>query len=158
MLIILTPCESTYTLKLYCIWIQEAHGPHRSPEKPVHINEYIWGKFWLRIKMNYKICPVVQEEAIFKFRECTFAILLLSPNVKRWLKLAQWFWRRRFFKYVNVFSQFHNYLPFKRVEPFIWTNLNPLHPKMICAKFGWKWTSGSGEEDFISFYCIFAIS
>ena len=31
----------------------------------------------------YKIGPVVQEE-ILKFRERTFAILLLSPNVKRW--------------------------------------------------------------------------
>ena len=31
----------------------------------------------------YKIGPVVQEEEIFKFRESTFAILLLSPNVKR---------------------------------------------------------------------------
>ena len=26
-----------------------------------------------------------------------------------WLKLAQWFWRRSFFKFVNVFSQFRNY-------------------------------------------------
>ena len=31
----------------------------------------------------YKIGPVVQEEKIFKFRECTFANLLLSPNVKK---------------------------------------------------------------------------
>ena len=31
--------------------------------------------------------------------------------------------------------------------PFIWTNLNPLHPRMFCAKFGWNWPSGSGEED-----------
>ena len=31
----------------------------------------------------YNIGPVVQKETIFKFRECTFAILLLSPNVKR---------------------------------------------------------------------------
>ena len=31
---------------------------------------------------------------------------------------------------------------------FIWTNLNPLHPRMLCAKFGWNWPSGSGEEDF----------
>ena len=39
--------------------------------------------------------------------------------------------------------------PSKRVEPFIWTNLNPLHPRMLCAKFGWNWLSGhgSGEED-----------
>ena len=27
------------------------------------------------------------------------------------LKLAQWFWRRRFFNFVNIFSLFLNYLP-----------------------------------------------
>ena len=37
--------------------------------------------------------------------------------------------------------------PWKRAEPFIWTNLNPLHPRMLCAKFGWNWPSSSGEED-----------
>ena len=31
--------------------------------------------------------------------------------------------------------------------PFIWTNLNPLHPRMLCAKFGWNMPGGSGEED-----------
>ena len=31
----------------------------------------------------YKIGPVVQEEKIFKCCDCTFSILLLSPNVKR---------------------------------------------------------------------------
>ena len=37
--------------------------------------------------------------------------------------------------------------PWNRAIPFIWTNLNPLHPRMFCAKFGWNWPSGSGEED-----------
>ena len=37
--------------------------------------------------------------------------------------------------------------PWKSAEPFIWINMNPLHPRMLCAKFGWKWLSGSGEED-----------
>ena len=32
---------------------------------------------------------------------------------------------------------------------FIWTNLNPLHPRMLCAKFGWNWPSVSREEDFL---------
>ena len=41
---------------------------------------------------------------------------LISPSNKDalcqvWLKLAQWFWRRRFFNFVNVFSLFRNYLP-----------------------------------------------
>ena len=37
--------------------------------------------------------------------------------------------------------------PWKRVGPFIWINLNPYHTRMLCAKFGWNWPSGSGEED-----------
>ena len=32
----------------------------------------------------------------------------------------------------------------KRVWPFIWTNLNPIHPWLLSAKFGWNWTSESG--------------
>ena len=46
---------------------------------------------------------------------------------------------------------FHYFIiisPWKRVGPFIWTNLNPLHPRMHCVKFVWNWPSGSGEEDF----------
>ena len=31
--------------------------------------------------------------------------------------------------------------------PFIWRNLNPLHPRMHCAKFGWNWPSGYGEDE-----------
>ena len=31
----------------------------------------------------------------------------------------------------------------------LWTKLNPIHPRMLCAKFGWIWLSGQ---------CIFAIS
>ena len=41
---------------------------------------------------------------------------------------------------------------------FIWTNLNPLHPRMHCGRFGWNWSSGSWEEDFYICQCIFAIS
>ena len=44
----------------------------------------------------------------------------------------------------------------------IWTNLNPLHPRMICTKFEQNWTSGSGEEDFlknsVNFYIFVIIS
>ena len=45
------------------------------------------------------------------------------------------------------FHYFAIIAPWKRAGPFIWTNLNPLHPSMLCAKFGWNWPSGSGEED-----------
>ena len=40
-----------------------------------------------------------------------------------------------YFYYFTIIS------PLGRTWPFIWTNLNSLHPRMLCAKFG------SGEED-----------
>ena len=42
-----------------------------------------------------------------------------------------------YFRYFVIIS------PWKRAGPFIWINLNPLHPRMLCAKFVWKWLSGS---------------
>jgi hypothetical protein len=73
-----------------------------------------------------------------------------------WLKLVQWFWRRRFFFF--VFSVY--FYIFAIISPWKWpmvikrTNLNPLLPRMIWTKFGWNWPCGSGEEDF---FCIFSV-
>ena len=36
-----------------------------------------------------------------------------------------------------------------KVWPFRWTNLNPLLPRMLCAKYDCNWHSGSAEEDFL---------
>ena len=32
------------------------------------------------------------------------------------------------------------------IWPFIQTNLNSFHPKMLCTMFGWNWPTGSGED------------
>ena len=75
-----------------------------------------------------------------------------SPSFKDalcqvWLKLVQWF-LRRFFKISSMYFRYFVIIsPLKMAGPFIWTNLNPLHPRMLCAKFGWNWHSGSWEED-----------
>ena len=45
------------------------------------------------------------------------------------------------FRYFAIIS------PLGRAWPFIWTNLNPLYPGILCVKFSWNWPSGSGEED-----------
>jgi hypothetical protein len=37
--------------------------------------------------------------------------------------------------------------PLKRTWPFIRTKLNFLYPRIICFKFNWIWSAGSGEED-----------
>jgi hypothetical protein len=60
-----------------------------------------------------------------------------------WLKLAQWFWRRRLSIYIFVIIS-----PLKRTWLFIWTNLNFLHPRILCIKFNWIWPVGSREVFF----------
>ena len=50
---------------------------------------------------------------------------------------------------VNAFSLLHNYLPLEKGLAFHWTNLNPLHPVMLCAKFGWNCASGFGEHEYV---------
>ena len=65
-----------------------------------------------------------------------------------WSKLTHWFWTRRFFNFVNVFSRFCNNLLLEKGGA-IWRKLNPFHRRMHCAKFGRNWFSGSGEEDFL---------
>ena len=37
--------------------------------------------------------------------------------------------------------------PMKRMWSLMWTNWNPLHPRMICAKVGWNWPCVSGEKE-----------
>ena len=46
-----------------------------------------------------------------------------------WLKLAQWFWKRRFFNFVNVFSLFRNYLPLEKGGALPFNNLESTSPK-----------------------------
>ena len=65
------------------------------------------------------------------------------------LKLAQYFLRRRYFNFVNVFSLLRNYLPLEKCMAFILTNLNPHHLRMLCAKCGRNWPSGSWEDEIV---------
>ena len=46
--------------------------------------------------------------------------------------------------------------PWKRARNFIWTNLHLLHPRMLCANFGWICPSGSGETVFVKFVNVFS--
>ena len=47
-----------------------------------------------------------------------------------------------YFRYFVIIS------PWKRVGPFIWTNLNSLHPRMHCVKYGWNWLGGLEKKIF----------
>ena len=60
----------------------------------------------------------------------------------------------RWFKTENIIISF-----FGIKWSFISKNLSPHHTRMLCAKFGWNWTSRSGEDFFLKTYniCIFDI-
>ena len=47
--------------------------------------------------------------------------------------------------------------PWNRVGLSIWKNLNPLLPRMLCAKYDWKWSTGSWEEIcyFVNLFFLF---
>ena len=65
-----------------------------------------------------------------------------------WLKLAPWFCRR-FFKFRECNFATSRLSPLGKGcgPPFEQNRI--LSPKMLCAKIGWYWLSGSGEEDFL---------
>ena len=65
------------------------------------------------------------------------------------LKLAQWFWSKRFSKVVKVFSLCGYDLPLENAWPFIWTYLNPLYLRIHLRDYlSWYWPSGSWGVDF----------
>ena len=88
---------------------------------------------------------------------------LISPSHKDalcqvWLKLAQWFWRRRFLNFVNVFSLFRNYLPLGKGGALHLNKLeSPSHKDALCQVWlklaQWFW-----RRSFFKFcQCIFAV-
>ena len=64
---------------------------------------------------------------------------------------------RKQFKSINTYDYIitlikrrkNNIIYFMRIFCFfIWRILNSPHQRMLCAKIGWNWRSGSGEENF----------
>ena len=63
---------------------------------------------------------------------------LESPSPKDalcqvWLKLDQWFWRRRFFNFRQCVSLFHNYLPLEKGGALLLNKLESPLPKDTLA-------------------------
>ena len=71
----------------------------------------------------------------------------LSPKdalCQVWLKLARWFWRRRFVNFVNVVSLFRNYLPLEPCTTLYLNKLESLSPKntlchVLLKLAQWSW-------------------
>ena len=76
--------------------------------------------------------------------------------VRRLIEILE-FWRRGFFNFVDVFSLFRNYLPLEKRGTLHLNKLESLHPRMLFAKFGWNWPSGSGDKRFLNFVDVFSL-
>ena len=83
----------------------------------------------------FVIISALEKDVTLYFNKLEFT----SPKnalCQGWLKLAQCFLRRRFFNFDNVFLLFCNYLPLEKDMALYFNKLNPLHPRMLCAKVG----------------------
>ena len=83
-------------------------------------------------------------------------------HLHTWMHCAKFGWnwasgsgQEVFFNIVNFFLLFRNYLSLIKGGALIWTKLNTLHPRMLCARLGWNWQSGSGEENFLKVFWLF---
>ena len=73
------------------------------------------------------------------------------------LKLAQWFWRRRFFNFLNVFSLFHNYLPLEKGGALHLNKFeSPSHKDALCH-FGLKLSQCFWRKGILNFVNIFSL-
>ena len=142
---------------------QEAHGPHRSPVNQTEfksINTKLWlyqkSKRWFVKEKSNNILFIIKWSLFIKPWVPFIYGCLMQSLVEIDLMVLQ---QKTFLDLVIVFRYFVTISPWKRAWPFIWTHLNPLYPRMLCAKFGWNWPCGSGEEDFFKLQqCIFTIS
>ena len=74
-----------------------------------------------------------------------------------WLKLAQWFWRRRFLNFINVFSLFRNYLPLEKVGALHLNKLESPSPKDALCQVWMKLAQWFWRRRFLNFLNVFLL-
>ena len=74
-----------------------------------------------------------------------------------WLKLAQWFWRKRFVNFVNVFSLFRNYLHLKKGGALHLNKLESPSPKDALCKVLLKLAQWFWRRRFLNFVNVISL-
>ena len=87
---------------------------------------------------------------------------LESPSPKGdlsqiWLKLAQWFWRRRLLEFVDVFSLFRIYLPLKKGRALHLNKLESPLPKDDLCQVWLKLAQSFWRRRFLKFVNVFVL-
>ena len=76
--------------------------------------KYILAKLWLYYKKKHPIISFLRIEWSLFIKLWVPYPFTHGSFVSSLVKLAQWFWRRRFLNFVNVFLLYHNYLPLEK--------------------------------------------
>ena len=129
-------CIKNYTISCFTILIwNRANFAVRGPSS---LSVYFWCLIF--ISPCKRGCPSFEQTWINFPQGCFVQSLVeIGPVVLE----KNIFWiLSMYFCYFIIIS------PWKKVLPFLRMNLNSLPPRMLCAKFGWNWPSGSGEEYF----------
>ena len=102
-----------------------------------------------------------RKNNIFNFMKIYWKLESPSPKdalCQDWLKLAQWFWRRRFLSFVNVFSLFRNYLPLEKGGALHLNKLESPSPKDALCQVWLKlaqWFWRRGLFNFVNVFSLF---
>ena len=61
--------------------------------------------------------------------------------------------------FVYIFLLLNKYPPWKKGGALLLNKLDSHHPRMVCAKFGWNWRNGLGEDFWLllMYFCDFVI-
>ena len=125
--------------------------------KPVPMNIHICAKLWLyhnsdwEKNINISFLKVKWSVICKKLSTCTLTQGCYVPSD---FEICPVVLERILLNSANVLSPFRYCL---QGLSFIWTKLNPFHPSMLCANFGWNWPEKKIPSDleFLLKYFIF---
>ena len=120
--------------------------------------QWFWRRYFNFVNVFWLFCnyPFLEKGGALHLKKLE-SLLLEDELCQVWLKLAKWFWRGRFLNFVNVFLLFCNYIPFEKIGAVHLNKTESLQPRMLCAKFGWYWPSGSWRRRFLNFVYVFLL-
>ena len=96
-----------------------------------------WNCYFVIISSKKKAWPFIEINLYTLHPRVRVRVRVCGKLVWNWPSGSE---KVDFFKFVNVFLKFCNYLHLEKG--------GTLQPRMICAKFGWNLPTGSADDDF----------
>ena len=126
--------------------------PYHSLEKKVHINKHIW----------LSQCPLSEEKIHCLLYEKIHLNTLEFSSPKHdlcqvWLKLVQWFLKRRFLNFVKVFLLFRNYFHLERGTALHLYKFEPPSPKNALCQVWLKFIQWFMRRRFLFFVNVLSL-